>query len=90
MTEKKNGRLYAPNNTKKVKEAAKQKLWKELEMVNDGHTNCKFWNKALKSLGNNKKCSNKYTKSNERQILQKNKRIMARWKEYFEDFLNIN
>lgn len=75
---------------KELIKAAKQQSWEEFgeKMEKDSQTNQKLFYKILKTIRTNKKYNNKYIKSKEGQILEEDKEIMARWKEYFEDMLN--
>lgn len=70
--------------------AEKQKSWEEFgeRMETDSRGNQKLFYKVLKTIRNDKKSNSKYIKSKEGKLLEQDKEIMARWKEYFEDMLN--
>lgn len=77
---------------KQVKEIVineKRNKWKEFgeKMERDSKGNQKLFYKTLKTLREDKKTDTKYIKDKTGEILKKDKEIMKRWREYFQELL---
>ena len=78
-------------NVKEMAMNTKKRSWEEFgeKMEKDGKRNQKLLFKVLKSLRKETSKNTKQTKNKKGDILRKEKEIMNRWKEYFEELLNV-
>lgn len=70
-------------------QAAKKEMWKNFgEKMEENHReNQKLFYKVLKSMRKQKECPLKFIYDKEKNLLTEPKKIMERWKEYFQELL---
>ncbi|XP_031358768.1 uncharacterized protein LOC116182371 [Photinus pyralis] len=71
---------------------SKQQTWEEFgrKIEADSKTNQKLFYKVLKNLRKDKHHTLKYVKAKDDSVLTEEKAIIERWKEYFEELLNLD
>uniref|UniRef100_A0A1Y1M0F5 Reverse transcriptase domain-containing protein n=2 Tax=Photinus pyralis TaxID=7054 RepID=A0A1Y1M0F5_PHOPY len=71
---------------------SKQQTWEEFgrKIETDSKTNQKLFYKVLKNLRKDKHHTLKYVKAKDDSVLTEEKAIIERWKEYFEELLNLD
>lgn len=77
---------------KEIVKKAKQDSWKDFgeKMERNSKGNQKLFYRMLKSLRKGKQTRNMHITAKNGDILENERSIMARWKEHFEDILNID
>jgi hypothetical protein len=77
------------DTVKKAVQEAKKEMWKNFRktMEENYKENRKPFYKRLKSMRKEKECPLKYIYYQDKKLLTERKKIMARWKNYFQELL---